>query len=143
MSDFLTFDFDSNDFDVGYDFDFPYHTVETENPESGFRGQFGNSYTFTSAPTAPDQRLFTLDFPAMKFFVDENNQVTDLVNPQYNMYALIKFYHNYKLHKTFTYNHPVYGPVLVKFQKPLKEPKVMAGGFGVTESFTVQLVEVP
>lgn len=143
MADFLTFDFDSNDFDTGYDFDFPYHTVETENPESGFRGQFGNSYVFTAAPSAPDQRLFNLNYPAMKFFTDQNGVVTDLVQPQINMFAMIKFYQNYKMHKTFTYNHPVYGPTLVKFFKPLKEPEVLPGGFGITKAFTVQLVEVP
>lgn len=143
MADFLSFDFDSNDFDTGYDFDFPYHTVETENPESGFRGQFGNSYVFTSAPTAPDQRLFTLNFPMMKYFVDETGRVTDLVNPQLNMYALIKFYQNYKMHKSFVYNHVVHGNLLVKFYKPLKEPEVIAGGFGATKSFTIQLIEVP
>lgn len=124
-------------------FDFPYHLFETVNPESGFRGQFGNSYIFTAAPSAPDQRVFKLSFPAMKWFVDADGVVDATQNPQYNMKALIDFYHLHRLHESFQYNHPVYGTLVVKFNKPLVEPKGEIGENGVVRNVEIELIEIP
>lgn len=124
-------------------FDFPYHTVETENPESGFRGQFGGSYTFTSAPTDPDQRIFTLHFDGMKFYVNDVGSVDETIHSKKNMLALIKFYQAHKLHQSFLYNHPVHGTLECKFQDPLKEPEGIRGGGGAVKEFTVRLIEMP
>lgn len=124
-------------------FDFPYHTVETENPESGFRAQFGGAYTFTSPPTDPDQRLFTLHFPTMKYFLDENGQLDETIRPEINMYRLIKFYQQHKLHASFLYSHPVHGMLECKFQDPLKEPEGIPGGNGAVKEFTLRFVEIP
>lgn len=124
-------------------FNFPYHTVETQNPESGVRGQFGGSYVFTTPPTDPDQRLFTLKFAAMQFFVDGAGVPEAISNPTYNMLTLINFYLAHKLYLSFTYAHPVHGTLEVKFQKSLVEPEGIAGGFGVTKEVTVELIEVP
>lgn len=124
-------------------FDFPYHTFSTENPESGFRGQMGNSYVFTSAPTDPDQRKFVLAFPTMSFFLDADGIVSSTIKPQQNIYTLILFYQRHKLHKSFQYNHPLYGLLEVKFQKPLIEPAGIPGGNGVVNPFTIELIEIP
>ena len=124
-------------------FNFPFHTVETENPQSGFRVQFGQSYVFTAPPTAPDQRTFTLHFPTMKFYTNETGQLDQIKNPKINMYTLIKFYHAHKLHQSFKYDHPVHGPLICKFQNPLKEPEGIAGGNGTVKEFTVTLIEIP
>lgn len=125
------------------DFNFPYHRFETVNPETGFRAQFGGSYTFTATPDSPDQRIFKLGFDAMKFFTDESDNVINDVVPEINMKNLIDFYHEHKLHKTFNYTHPVYGVLVVKFAKPLPEPKGIVGGTGVVEGFEIELVEIP
>lgn len=125
------------------DFDFPYHTVETKNPESGYRGQFGNSYVFTATPTDPDQRVFTLEFPTMKFFTDSEGAIDNAINPQYNMMTFIEFYQAHKLHTSFTYDHPVHGSMECKFFQPLVEPKGIPGGDGAVKEFTIQIVEVP
>lgn len=125
------------------EFIFIYHQVETINPETGFRGQFGNSYTFTSEPTAPDQRTFKLSFQGMKFFFDENGDIISDVFPERNMKTLIEFYHEHKLHKNFLYNHPVHGNMTVKFNKPLPEPKTIGDGIAVVDNFEVELIEIP
>ncbi len=124
-------------------FDFPYHTVETKNPEAGYRGQLGGSYVFTSPPTDPDQRTFTLTFPAMQFFVDASKNLDALIYPQRNMKTLINFYLAHKMHESFLYNHPVHGQVEVKFSKPLEEPAGLPGGNGVVKEFSVELIEIP
>ena len=124
-------------------FNFPYHTFETENPDSSFRAQFGGSYTFTSPPTDPDQRVITLNFATMKYFVEDDGDIDEFINPVINMYTLIKFYQRHKLHQSFQYDHPVHGPLEVKFNKPLKEPKGIPGGDGAVEAFTVELIEIP
>lgn len=124
-------------------FDFPYHRVETENPESGFRGQFGGSYVFTAPPSDPDQRTFTLYFATMKFYTTGDGLIDDISNPHINMMTLINFYKEHKLYKSFQYNHPVHGLMEVKFNKPLKEPQGMVGGDGAVEPITIQLIEIP
>lgn len=124
-------------------FNFPYHTVQTTNPESGLRGQFGGSYVFTAPPTDPDQRIFDLHFPVMRFFLDNLGELDSLTEATYNMYTLILFYQRHKLHESFYYNHPVHGQLIVRFNSPLVEPKGLPGGGGAVEGFDIQLMEVP
>lgn len=124
-------------------FDFPYHSIKTENPESGFRGQFGQGYVFTTEPTDPDQRKFTLNFELMKFYLNDSAELDETISPTLNMLALIKFYQRHKLYKSFNYAHPVHGLLEVKFNKPLIEEEVMRGGFGIVKSFSLELIEIP
>ena len=123
-------------------FDFPYHLFSTDYPESGARMQLGNSYVFTTEPTAPDQRTFTLDFAAMKFFF-LNGVLSPIPEAKINILALDLFYQRHKLWKSFIYEHQVYGNLTVKFNKPLKIPKGIPGGDGVVASFSVELIEMP
>lgn len=123
-------------------FPFSYHRVQTDNPESGMRVQLGGSYVFTSAPTDPDQRKFTLTFPTMKYFLNSSNVLDETINPTYNMYNLIKFYQRHKLHNSFMYDHPVHGSLEVKFAKPLIEPEGLPNGFGSVKEFNVELIEI-
>lgn len=124
-------------------FDFPFHTVETTNPQSGYSGQLGGSYVFSAPPTDPDQRKFTLYFETMVFYTDSNGVIDITTNPTINMKVLINFYQEHKLYKSFQYNHPVHGELEVKFSTPLKEPKGIKGGNGAVEAFTVELIEIP
>lgn len=124
-------------------FDFPYHTTETVNPDTGFRGKFGGSYLVTSPPDSPDQREFKLGFTGMQFFVDGTGVVEIVTEVQRNMKVMIDFYILHKLHLSFNYIHPVYGQVVVKFNQPLPEPKGIKGGLGVIEDFEVTLIEIP
>lgn len=131
-------------------FNFPYHSVSTNNPETGFRGQLGGNYMFTSEPTDPDQRTFVLNFSLMKFFttVDpedgtDTGTLDETIEPELNMFSLIKFYQRHKLYKSFLYAHPVHGTLEVKFNKPLNEKEPTKGGTGAVTDFTVELVEIP
>lgn len=124
-------------------FDFPYHTVKTDNPDSGFRVQLGGSYVFSAPPTDPDQRLFTLTFDGLKYFTDGLGALDETIQPQINMYAMIKFFQTVKLYQSFHYTHPVHGLLEVRFNKPLSEEVVMAGGFGVVKEFSIELIEIP
>ncbi len=124
-------------------FNFPYHLFETINPDTGYRGQFGGSYVFAAEADSPDQRQFKLTFEAMKFYTDQAGVIDDATDPLTNMMILINFYKTHKLHASFTYDHPVYGVVEVKFNKPLPEPNGIKGGDGVVGSFVVELVEIP
>lgn len=134
-------------------FDFPYHTPTTQYPESGDRLQLGGGYMFTAAPTAPDQRIITLNFEAgaMRNYwnpgsvgppeVPAGPDIT--TNATRNFYALEKFYQDHRMHLSFEYEHPQYGLLVVKFNKPLATPKAIPGRFGEVEGFTVELIEQP
>lgn len=123
-------------------FPFTYFEIETKNPESGYRGQFGNSYVFTSQPNAPDQRIFNLTFPALKYY-SINGSLSSSLNEENNMLALIEFYQDHKLHKSFDFEHPLYGSLKVKFNKPLVEKPAQKGSNGVVIDQEVELIEVP
>lgn len=124
-------------------FDFPFHITRTEYPDSGTRVQLGNSYIFTAPPQGPDQRTFILDFAAMKYFLNNQWEPDETIEPKKNMLALEKFYQRHQTHKSFLYDHPVHGQVTVRFKSPLKPPKGLPGGDGATEGFSVELLEEP
>lgn len=124
-------------------FDFPYHSFKTENPASSFSVQLGGSYLFTTPPTDPDQRTFPLTFTGMRYYTDENGELTEFTNPQRNMFNLTKFYQRHKMYKSFKYQHPVHGLLEVKFKKPLIEESVYNGGYGVVKEFSIELLEIP
>lgn len=123
-------------------FDFPYHTVAGKNPESSIRVQFGSSYSFSAPPSDPDQRIFTLSFPAMKYYVDDDGEIDAAVNPSLNMMRMLNFYYEHKLWKTFQYQHPIHGMMSVRFNEPIPEPESLPGGTGVVKGFDVQLIEI-
>lgn len=123
-------------------FDFPYHLVSTEYPDSATRVQFGSSYVFTSKPVAPDQRIFTLSFQGMGFFFSGEILNRD-VKPQLNMGTLERFYQDHQTWKSFIYPHALLGSVVCKFHQPLTIPKGVPGGSGKVEGFELKLIEVP
>lgn len=123
-------------------FNFPYHTFETINPESGVRVQMGGGYLFNAAPDSPDQRTFKLAFEGMKYYVDSLGEADETIEPTKNMKAISEFYRAHRMHVTFLYDHPVYGLLEVKFNKPLVEPKGKKGGSGVVEAFEIELLEI-
>lgn len=124
-------------------FAWPYHRIVTEYPESGFRVELGNSYTYTAPPPAPDQRKFTLKFQTMFYWEDGVGGIDRIRQPELNMACLEDFYNAHKLYKSFIYSHPVYGDLVVKFNKPLHIPEGIPGGTGAVMPFEVELLEQP
>lgn len=125
-------------------FNWAKHKFETHYPESSVRVQFGKSWQFAAKPDAPDQRTFKLSFTGFKYYIDAagNAEATtsEFIN---NMLALELFYQSVRLYESFVYPHPVHGNIVVKFSKPLLVPKGLAGGNGVLEDFTIELIEQP
>ena|SRR5687768_6346921 len=120
-----------------------YHRYSTDYPESGFQMELGGSYQFTSEPDGPDQRLFTLHFETMRYFTDSSGNVDATISPELNFLALENFYKEHRRWKSFTYDHPIYGLVKVRFAKPLRTPKGILGGDGALEPFSIDLLEIP
>lgn len=124
-------------------FNYPNHTVQHRHPPSGVGVQLGGSYRYDVAPTSPDARVFTLSFPTMGYFFDGNGDVDGAASAELNLLHLSNFYISHKLYKKFIYEHPVFGPLTVKFNKPFESPKGLPKGNGWSESFTIELLEVP
>lgn len=124
------------------DFIWDKHRYSTAYAE-GDRVELGGSYMFAAEPDGPDQRVFTLYFDTMFYFTDSSGQLDKTVRPDINFGAFEDFYKSHRLWKTFTYNHPIYGQLAVKFAKPLETPKGLANGNGALESFSIDLVEIP
>jgi hypothetical protein len=110
---------------------------------SGARIQMGNSYTYTAPPTAPDQRLFTVALSGMQYFVDTNGAIDLVTDLSRNMAHLDSFYNDHKLYLSFDFNHPIYGLVKCKFNRPLEIPNGVQGGNGLVEGFSLELIEMP
>ena len=124
-------------------FDFPFHKTRTQYPNSGDSMQLGNSYESVTKPSAPDQRLFVLNFAAMRYFHNSDGSVNNSVSPQVNYKKFQEFYEAHKLWDAFIYPHPVHGNLVVRFATPLADPEGLTGGDGVTGPFEIQLREQP
>ena len=120
-----------------------YFTFTTRYPETGTRLQFGNSYQFDAPPSAPDQRIFVLRLQGMAYFVDVNDNIDLNYEPGRNVAVLEQFYNNHKRAVPFLFNHPVYGSVVCKFNRPLVIPEGIAGGTGLVQNIEVELIELP
>jgi hypothetical protein len=122
-------------------FSFMNHKTAVRYPQNGTTVQFGGGYVFSAKPTAPPQRIFILNFEAMKWYMDSNNNLDVYTDPQNNIGALDAFYNQVQTYAGFTYNHPMYGPLTVKFFKPLEVPVGETGGTGVVMGIQLELVE--
>ena len=123
-------------------FNFPYHTFSTEYPESSFRAQLGGGYQFSAPPSAPDQRIIKLKFPAMRYYMKGMSIDRDR-EPLLNLALMVDFYELHRMHATFEYDHPVYGTMMVSFNKPLKVPEGTKGGDGIVEGIEIEFIERP
>src|SRR5262245_11203428 len=123
-------------------FNFPYHKVRTIYPDNSARVQFGGAYEFVAKPNAPDQRIFILTFAAMRFFFTSGTLDAN-VSPTVNYKNFRNFYEAHRLYEKFTYPHPEFGNLTVRFHKPLNDPEGIAGGNGAVGQFEIELIEQP
>lgn len=116
-------------FNFGTTYNEPYGTVNLTNGSS-------DGYVFTKS-TKPI-RVFELDFATMIYDGEGENSAPKA----YNFNLLLKFYLAHGCHKSFIFEHPVYGDTVVRFSKPLVMPKKTVGGSGAIQNFSLTLVEV-
>ena len=119
-----------------------YFKYATKYPQSGTRLELARSYVFTSEAEAPDQRIFSLSLSGMQYFV-VGGQLSAAPHPERNMKVLEDFYIEHRLSKSFTLDHPLYGEVVCKFNKPLEIPEGVSGGDGFLPTCEVELLEIP
>lgn len=131
-------------------FEFPFHTLEVEYPESSAKVRYGRGYEFASRPRGPDQITYKLHFRGMWFFTEldgfpplgATTRLDYHKHPQINMALLEKFYQEHRLYEPFWYPHPSEGLIRVRFKEPLKY-KVAEDGRGMVEEFTITLISQP
>lgn len=124
-------------------FSFPNHRQKAKYPESSTRLVLGGGYVFASEPVAPDHRTFTLIFPkGYKYFLNGDGTLDITTNADKNNFGAIEiFYQEHKLHLPFTYPHPIWGPLKVRFNKPLETPDGVPNGDGAVENFELEIIE--
>lgn len=122
-------------------FDFPFHCVSSEYQQEGTTAVLGGNYTYAVRGAKPEQRKFTLYFKGMKYYQDGAGKLDPFLNSTLNMGALELFYKQFKLSQSFYYNHPVYGKLKVRFNNPLKVPKLLRKGDGWVGDFQLELIE--
>ena len=116
-------------------FPFVYHTVRDEFPKNSVVTQFGNGYSFASAPIGLPQLTFHLSFKMMCWFTtgspegafNRTYSPSSLSRGSVNLAALIDFYAANQLYQPFIYNHQVRGAVTVRFAKPFATPEGLPG----------------
>ena len=125
-------------------FPFTYHETTTQWPK-GNAFTFGKGWQFAAQPQLPLQRTFRLRFPVLQYFVDQYGNPDPTQNPAYNAYALVQFYQSVLTYQTFTYNHPLFCALNVRWSadQPFESPRVIPGGNGATEPLEIFLIEVP
>lgn len=123
-------------------FNFPYHYLDVEYPESSVQVSYGRGYQFASAPRGPDQVTYILNFDTMVFFESPPGVLDLVTRPTLNMGVLEAFYNTHKLYLPFEYPHPVLGNLDVRFAEPLKY-RIKKGGRGATEPFSLKIITLP
>jgi hypothetical protein len=123
--------------------DWPFHSFETRYQANSTVVQMGRGYSFASRPTSPPQRIFSLKMEGLRYFLDNEGLPNPTRLPQHNAYRLDLFYQQVQLYTSFIYPHPVYGNMVVRFNKPLVLPEVRPGGAGVLGPVSVELIEIP
>lgn len=104
-------------------FDFPYHRVTDEYPESSMILRFGRGYAFASKPRGPDQLVFHLEFPAMYWFTQADGTIDRTIKGQLNFAKLQDFYEYHRMYEPFTYVHGSRGSLTCRFSKPIPPVK--------------------
>lgn len=117
---------------------------ETHYPESSVRIQLGRSWTFTAPPDAPDQRIFVLTLSGMKYYIDDDGDLDLTTNASINNLGVLEaFYQSVRTWDKFHLVHPIYGTLVVQFNKPLVIARGTTAGLGVVDDITVELLEIP
>lgn len=122
---------------------FPFFQFQTTYQENSQQIRFGNGYVFASQPSGPPQRIFKLNMEGMRWDRLPAGGYNIAVNGLLNLGRLDDFYRQVECWKPFIWQHPIEGPLLVRFYKPLNIPKQIKGGNGVVDAFEVELIEVP
>ena len=126
-------------------FNFPFHgtpamTTDDNSTSITLKGGF----KFSAEPSEPILRIFTLTFPVMgyEFLPNGDPDALGTLNTEHNVLSLWEFYKKHGTWKTFTYPHPAFGDVTVKFDTPFTIPQV-TGNQGKVSSIEVKLREHP
>lgn len=127
-------------------FDFPIHTESTVYNDQDRNLKMGGGWDYQVEPVINDPRTFVLTFDALKWITktEANGQLVVDVHQEYNVNAgrLDKFYAVHRLYKPFWYQHPKYGMVKVRFEKPLALPSPVKNSGGVVQNVAVHLIEI-
>ncbi len=124
-------------------YNFPYYRIETKYPQSSSQATLGGNWQWAAAPQGPDQRIFTLNYDALKYYTHDDESIDSTTNPQINLYCLELFYRQVRQYQSFVFPHPTEGNLTVKFKDPLQIPKSDTNTYGVVKGITVTLVEQP
>ena len=112
------------------------------------RVNFGGSYEFVSRPPGPRRRIFTLAFPALKYFFtapgvpNRSTTASGLYDPKKNLFVLEDFYNVHEMWKRFLLPIPDFGEIYtVRFNKPLEIPTAFDGGTGWVPGVSLEMIE--
>lgn len=101
----------------------------------------GGGFSYGIRTGTGEQRVLTLQFATMRFLRTDAGEVEVLEDPVNNAGRLLAFYLQNRMHRSFLYPHPVYGPIRVRFNQPLKFPEGAPNNLGYLPSFSVELIE--
>jgi hypothetical protein len=124
-------------------FDFPYFTFGQFYQDNTTRVRFGQGYTFAARPDGPPQRTFKLRFGVLRWETDPNGLTEQFTRRETNLKRLEMFYRDVEMWKTFWFNHPGDGLILVRFSRPLEIPGGIEGGNGAVGPIEIEFIEQP
>lgn len=113
------------------------HAYSTQYIELYQRMENGVSQGFVPRTEHQPTRLLTLNFETL---INDPCLKHKLGSLSFN--KLEDFYLKHGMHSEFIYPHPIYGELVVRFNKPLAVPKSRANSKGAVESFSLEFIEV-
>lgn len=121
-------------------FGFIHNVPAIDYPDDTKRISIGSGYTFAADPVIPVYRTIRLMMYGLEWFLDASGAIDNATEAHRNAQALAEFYEEHRLNRTFKYDLDGEGLINVRFNDPLKLPRV-EGNRGVLPPFEITLVE--
>ena len=99
-----------------------------------------NGWDFSSRPTTPYRRSFSVTLHGMYWWANSDNNIDSAVNPTTNALRLMEFYKDHRLHGVFTFDHEYLGPIHCRFKTPVNIEPAIPNSNGLISAFEVMLI---
>lgn len=101
-----------------------------------------NGWTFASRPSVPYAKKFKVTLHGMRWYLQANGLFDSTTDTTRNARRLEQFYETNGIWDKFTWTHPHFGLLNVRFSQPVTVPMGIANSNGLISAFEITLLHV-
>lgn len=99
-----------------------------------------NGWTFASKPSVPYAKRFKVTLHGLRWYLQTNGLFDVATDPTRNARRLEQFYETNGTWDKFTWVHPHFGSMNVRFASPVSVPMGIANSNGLVSAFEINLL---